>query len=283
MTGPETLAFLLADEFGVTGKPNLEALAGEIGLRIKDVDVDGFEGTLVRALAGPKGIIGINKSIREQGRRRFTIAHEIGHYVIPSHRRLKNVCLTEQLESWNPQLPIPEVEANEFAAELLLPARFVRSALTLHQPSFRRISEVARDFETSLTATTYRFLTLTDMAFAMVWSTNERATWFKRSDGFRYFLPIHELPVKGSFAWRLFQGKSAPEEFHPIDAALWLDRRDAERVDVLFEHSLHLRNYNAVLTLLWAEGDRECSSEEDEVELGELDPYNALERKNWPR
>ena len=66
-----------------------------------------FDGSLVRALDGPKGIVAIKQSIREVSRKRFTIAHEIGHYLIPSHRNLENVCTDGMIESWQKGLNKP--------------------------------------------------------------------------------------------------------------------------------------------------------------------------------
>ena len=196
---------------------------------------------------------------------------------------MDNVCSSEELESWNPSLPTPELEANEFAGELLLPRRLVQTALTEADPSFERILAVASEFETSLTATTYRFLTLTDLACVMIWSTDGKARWFKRSEGFPFFIWLRELPTKESFAGRAYRGESLPNGFQPIAADLWLTQQDAERIDALFEHSISLPNYDAVLTLLWAEFDQSLVLREEPLDNGENDPYNALARKRWPR
>ena len=100
MTSPSELASHLLDRLGIQGKPDLAQIALRIGLRIQEVDAEAFEGSLVRALDGPKGIIAVKQSIREHSRKRFTIAHEIGHYVIPGHRTLENVCTSKMVESW---------------------------------------------------------------------------------------------------------------------------------------------------------------------------------------
>ena len=89
MTSPSELASHLLDRLGMQGKPDLAQVAQRIGLRIVEVDADAFDGSLVRALDGPKGIVAVKQSIREVSRKRFTIAHEIGHYLIPSHRNLE--------------------------------------------------------------------------------------------------------------------------------------------------------------------------------------------------
>ena len=284
MTSPSELASRLLERLGVQGKPNLDHIAQRIGLRILEVDAEAFDGSLVRALDGPKGIVAINQSMRETSRKRFTKAHEIGHYVIPSHRNLENVCTSGMIESWQKGLTKPELEANEFAVELLLPKRYVREPLRLHDPSLKTIGRVASQFETSLTATTLRFVTLTDLPCVAVWSEAKRARWYRRSESFPFYLSKDILPCDGSFAYRLFEGSDAPDDFAEIPVETWLDRRDAERVLRALEHSICLPNYDAVLTLLWFQL-RDFGDEEDNAaNLEELDPEDfTLRRKRWPR
>ena len=62
------------------------------------------------------------------------------------------------------------LEANEFAVELLLPTRYVREPLRLNDPSLKAIGRVASQFETSLTATTLRFVSSSDLPCVAVWS-----------------------------------------------------------------------------------------------------------------
>lgn len=91
-----------------------------------DGDIDGF---LYRE--GHEAVIGVN---REQAavRRRFTIAHELGHLLLHDHDqvhvdrgfrvRLRNSVSTEGTD-------LDEMEANRFAAELLMPIGFLRADL----------------------------------------------------------------------------------------------------------------------------------------------------------
>lgn len=282
MTSPPELARLLLDRLAVKGKPDLTQIAHRIGLRIQEVDAEAFEGSLVRALDGPKGIIAVNQSIREFTRKRFTIAHEIGHYLIPSHRLLQNVCTGNMVESWQNGLNTPELEANDFAAELLLPATYVREPLKLNDPSLSTISRVANEFETSLTATALRFVALTDLACVVIWSRAKRAQWYRCSQSFPLYLPKEILPCEGSFARRIFEGAEAPNDFAEVPPESWFERKDACKVARVLEHSLRLISYDAVLTLLWVHLLEEVD-QEDPDPLEELDPEDfTLRRKRWP-
>lgn len=83
------LAELLLERFGVEGKPDLVALCRWLGLRVREKNFDGFDGVLRRSKSQQKGIIGVNARIAEPSRKRFTVAHEIAHFVIPYHRELQ--------------------------------------------------------------------------------------------------------------------------------------------------------------------------------------------------
>ena len=164
MTPAAQLANLLLEHLKIAGKPNLDEVCRGLGLRVREKDLLGFEGTLVRSRTAQKGIIGVKRSIREASRKRFTVAHEIGHFVIPYHKHLEPTCGQAVIDRFNRDLPKPELEANEFATELLLPSKIVRNHFDLQKPSVANISAVATEFETSLTATTWRYLDLTDAA-----------------------------------------------------------------------------------------------------------------------
>jgi Zn-dependent peptidase ImmA (M78 family) len=278
------LASLLIEHLKMAGKPDLDAVCRALGLRVREKDLVGFEGTLVHSRTAQKGIIGVKRSVREASRKRFTIAHEIGHFVIPYHKNLETTCGQAVIDRFSRDLPRPELEANEFAAELLLPSKIVRSHFDLKRPSLANISGVATVFGTSLTATCWRYLDLTDTACAMVWSKAGRAVWYRTSDNLPFKLPLRDLPAAGSVAGRIFAGEEplpGPEE---VDADLWFYPSQAQRIGLLVEDSLSLPNYQAVFTLLWVAHleARALSAEEEEL-LPELDPMEfTSQRKNWP-
>ena len=86
-------------------------------------------------------------------------------------------------------------------------------------------------------------------------------------------------------AGRLFASGASGNDFERVDPILWLSRRDAEKVDMLLEHSVSLPNYEAVLTLLWVVKTRGSTEEYyEEPYLEDLDPEGfTLKRKRWPR
>lgn len=103
----------------------------------------------------PKGIIRVARNMPEH-RKRFTIAHELGHLVL-GHARLGE---KNKRRDWISSLGVDpeERDANLFAAEMLMPAPFVRKAF--YHEKIATISDMARLFRVSEEAMLYRLRSL---------------------------------------------------------------------------------------------------------------------------
>lgn len=112
-----------------------------VGLLVRDVeDLTAAPGAPAlgagQALSGlllpARGEIWVNaQEAREwPPRRRFTIAHELGHWQLHRHGGQGVYCRASVVDveepDGSPTLAEPEEEANEFAAALLMPARLIR-------------------------------------------------------------------------------------------------------------------------------------------------------------
>jgi hypothetical protein len=177
----------------------------------------------------------------------------------------------------------PELDANEFASELLLPFGYVRPMLASGHPDFAKIQMTATEYEASLTATTRKFLQLTDDACAMVWSTAGVIKWYQRSEAFTVFIRTGLLDP-GSRAARLITGgRQERPSFEGVNSDVWISPPGDETVERVLECSILLKNYSSVLTLLWIEDLPPTRSESDEL-LEDLDPSEfTLDRKTWPK
>ena len=111
----------MLDELGVVGLVDVREVAAQLKLELNEVEVDGFDGALIRAEGVSFGAIAVRRGILEDGRKNFTIAHEIGHYVLPGHEKCDEVCLDTDVGNWSDAGKQLEREADEFAAELLIP------------------------------------------------------------------------------------------------------------------------------------------------------------------
>src|SRR5438552_18172004 len=60
---------------------DLRAIASRLGLQVREVDADGFDGALIRAREIPLGTIAVRQSIREAGSKNFTLANVIALFL----------------------------------------------------------------------------------------------------------------------------------------------------------------------------------------------------------
>jgi Zn-dependent peptidase ImmA (M78 family) len=102
----------------------VEAIAEDLlGLYVEEVDLDGVSGLLYPA----ERLIQVNAN-DAPARRRFTLAHEVGHWVcqVQEGRGEPLMCRAEDVEPGADRAL--EREANVFAAEQLMPEPAVRAA-----------------------------------------------------------------------------------------------------------------------------------------------------------
>ena len=143
------VAIELRRRLQIKGALRFDDITKPLGLSVKEVDSDGFDGALVRRSSGVGGRILVKRDIREPGRKRFTAAHEIGHYLL--HKDADSMsCGAKDIANWTNVEANPEHEADEFASELLLPSAEMKAldwnAMALAQTRQRSCWE----FEASL-------------------------------------------------------------------------------------------------------------------------------------
>jgi Zn-dependent peptidase ImmA (M78 family) len=164
-----TAAEKLIDRLGITAAPvDVDAIAAELGLSIVREDL-GSEISALLVTHDRSSVIGVHSG-HSKTRRRFSIAHEIGHFVLRhqfeqgEHVHVdQGRFVSERSARASAGVDPKEIEANHFAAALLMPTKLVRE----HVGQFGRgplleseISQLAKDFEVSEQAMTIRLSTL---------------------------------------------------------------------------------------------------------------------------
>ena len=145
----------------------LEEICCEVGPRVKYEEILGAEGRLVTN--GDLAIITVPKDENYKGRTRFSIAHELGQYIL--HLKEDNFfnCSALDMTSWgNSSNRNIEYEANVFASELLMPSSFLSEHIKDNELTLEFLKETANEFETSLTATIYKMVEVSKRAVAVV-------------------------------------------------------------------------------------------------------------------
>lgn len=154
----------LVREAGITTIPvPVEAVAKHLGIEVDEADLgEECSGMLVRH--GDSAVIGVHAGHHEH-RQRFTIAHEIAHYILHSEEAYIDEHLHIDLRSNKPGSATKqeEDEANRFAGALLMPADQVRKAFAEQRVDPSRddeIPEMAKRFKVSVQAMTKRLMHL---------------------------------------------------------------------------------------------------------------------------
>lgn len=267
--------------FGQDCAKRLPEVLTQIGLELIFREAESYEGALLRIKDVPRGFIVINSQIKEESRKLFTIAHECGHFLLPAQQDLSTPCSKDKIENWNEELYRPELDANRFAAEILMPRDLISPYLRL-EPTMGSIQSIAVICGTSLTASGFRLVELTSFRAAIVWSQNNRIAWYKSSPEFVRWVRKGELSEQ-TFASDCFKHRAVPKKLEPVPASAWLFEKGLKDGARIWEHSVPLPNYSAVLSLLVmrepVELDNADLSEKDEG----LDPSEfTLSRKRWP-
>ena len=145
------------DELSLCDNPavDVEAIAKSLNINIVPFPFpENISGAFFKK--DEKLFLGVNQEEADV-RKRFTMAHEIGHYLLhPSDALHYDGPDVVYFRSANISKP-EEVEANYFAAELLMPEERLTKCLDLGVQS---ISELARRFRVSEQAMTYRLTNL---------------------------------------------------------------------------------------------------------------------------
>jgi Zn-dependent peptidase ImmA (M78 family) len=139
---------------------DLEKIAESLHISIVPYEFsDNISGVFIRK--DKKLYLGVN-STQHEHRQRFTIAHEIGHYLLHSRETLHydtqpEFSKGEQFFRAGNISTLEETEANHFAAELLMPEDLVKK---LTESGTTSIQELAEKFDVSEDAMKYRLANL---------------------------------------------------------------------------------------------------------------------------
>jgi hypothetical protein len=235
----------LLQELGVT-EPNeidLEAIAYYVNARVRYRRLDGCEARIIGT--DDEAIITVNANSAHR-RRRFSIAHELGHW---HHHRGK--CLACRVDEYHPRDALsPERSADTYAADLLMPYYLFRPlARQQGKLTFKAVAALADTFDASKPATAIRLVESDCSPAVLICHGPKGRKWFTRSPSVpRKWFPQDILDAD-SYAFGIqFGGRSDDPMPRKIGADAWFDRWDAERFEV---HEQTIRTSSAeTLTLV---------------------------------
>lgn len=156
----ELMVNQLLDQHQQLGPPvRIEDIAASFGIEIRAGDLGDVSGLLARS--GNGAIIGVN-SKQSRERRRFTIAHELGHFLL-HEGMVSHVDHNYRLNYRNDQssraVNAEEIEANFFAASMLIPTRFLNGMNAVEAlDDDARVEQLAKRFDVSRHAMSLRLV-----------------------------------------------------------------------------------------------------------------------------
>lgn len=254
----------------MTPKEKAEYILSILGIQQKeDIDVDlisHFFGVYVakRNLTGcsakltctrRSARITVFNSEKYEPRIRFSIAHELGHFFLHKNQKCFFSCSSDDMYQWGG--PGIEVEANTFAANLLMPEKIFKNYVSKKAPSVDLIIRTSNEFCTSLTATLIRYVECSFEPLALVHVKDGVITWSKRNKDFTYFLKrtgcaIHEH----TYVIDCFQERKSSAA-GKVPAYAWIDDYKVDGDSTIHEISFYSPVLNVAHSLLWVDSDIE--------------------------
>lgn len=271
----------LRDE-GITGLPvDPVAIARSRGIEVKPMPESsgGVSGMLVRH-GNAFGVL-YATHVRSEGFQNFSVSHELGHYFLDGHIDHilpENGAHTSHagFVSGDPY----ELEADQFAAGLLMPETPFKRALARKDAGLEVVEFMAGLCHTSLTATAIRYAEVTDEAVAIVISTGPAIDFCFMSDTMKSLpqlswlkkgTPVPRGTATAGLNANLRRVADGTRDEADIDIIDWLGGARSARAK---EQVIGLGSYGKTLTVLTCPSVRDATFEEDDGD----DDENLVER-----
>lgn len=167
MSDPKRTAEELLAKFKIEKAPvPVERVAKQLGAELKFEPFDGNDDVSAMLYRDDERVvIGVN-SKHARTRQRFSIAHECGHLKLHKGKMYVDARVNFRDSVSGLAIDQEEIEANAFAAELLMPRMFViteiKKALKAHEPHEVQaiVKELSKVFEVSAQAMEFRLKNL---------------------------------------------------------------------------------------------------------------------------
>ena len=188
---------------------------------------------------------------------RFSFAHELGHYIIDSHRRaLKEPGMSPHGSQGIFASEIgTEREADYFAACLLMPESRIKKDIYRRRFVFALVDEISRKYQVSVTAALLRFIALGNHPLMVVCSQKNRLKWLRYSEDFPYkrlnLGANNELP-ECTAAAEFFVDGTKYRNVQEVFAEDWfLLFRSSDQRRPFNEYCVYYEALNQVVSVIW--------------------------------
>ncbi len=199
--------------------------------------------------------INIDKgNIINSKRGRFTLAHELGHYLIDEHRIALKYGMISSHQSKNGLLnkDLIELEADYFASCVLMPEALFKDSCARRKFSFTLIQELSNIFQVSIMAVILRFIEVGSREFMVVISKNNVIRWYRKSDDFQkvsFKFKINANLPNACISSSLKCEGQFSTEIVTVDTDTWFTNKYYN--DTISEQCYYSEINGYLITLLW--------------------------------
>lgn len=217
--------------YGVTAPSHidLEGIANDNGAEIKFRRLGGCEARLVAR--GDRAIISVDSGSND-GRQRFSLAHELAHWIC-DRKTGSFMCAKEDIGPQNAEAKSVEAHANGYASQLILPTYLVDPWMQGRKIVLDVASLLAKDFNASLTAASIKLIKRASVPSYVACHSQSRLIWHQRSlsfpPDFYVVSELHQDTDAFQMAFGAGTGMSRPKR---EPANRWVSGRDAYRLEV---------------------------------------------------
>jgi Zn-dependent peptidase ImmA (M78 family) len=250
----EIAALKILKEFGLEN-PNdisIEDLIHARDIILQEKKISNADGRIV--FGKEKTIITLNSEIKYTGRKRFTLAHELGHFELHHNKNthLEDNPLTLDYFKSGGQ----EYEANQFATELLMPKSVFIDFTNKKAFSPELLRSIAEHFQTSITSATFRYLEIGHHPIFLFHCRDKKVLYWKNSpDYYRKVKEITQLePPSDSVAMEFYNSGTIykkEESAQEIVKSTWFETKEYDFDDEYFEYAIVTKDFNTVLSVVW--------------------------------
>ena len=226
---------------------DIERIASHLGIDIRYDRLDGCTANIIGV--GDHAIVTVDQA-SSYGRQRYSIGHEIGHWIYDRGRGVYLCSDTDLNNPWSSRdIANPaERRANRFAAELLMPRAWFRETAQDQQVSFDTVEELRKRFQTSRTSTAIRLVELGSyLAMLIRYDGRGHRRWFCASTDFPEGMYPHRTASRDSNVWDdIVRSGQLSTGVREVDGDVWIDHPNASEITVL-EQAIRVRDGILVL------------------------------------
>lgn len=257
---PRELARSILSEFGIDNPMDvsIEDIIYALNIPLKYTKLSNCEGRIIHSEG--KSLIVVNNNTSFQTRRDFTLAHELGHFLMHRHDMNHHIDDSTTM-SWfddknNAKASKQEIEANIFASEILLPSHLFKKEVECKKFSPELIRFISDKFKVSRSSVIYRFLELGNHPICVFYTKDNKVRYWRRSKDFNYRIkectkippPNDSVSAEYFDDGTIYYSKDSKQE---IVKSTWLEVRADYTDDIFYEYCLIHSETNLAISVIW--------------------------------